>query len=149
MLRWLTLIVFLIGTTGCMNGGAQTTHPDADGLASYYADHLAGNTTASGEPYDPNARTAAHRTLPFGTRVRITRVDTGDKVIVRINDRGPQKRERIVDLSRRAAEALNMIEAGVVSVTLEVLDEGTASRKPGPALSLSPTTPSLSLTTSD
>lgn len=140
MLRYLTLIVLLLGFTGCTNGGWQTTHPDADGLASYYADHLAGNATASGEPYNPNARTAAHRTLPFGTRVRVTRVDTGDKVIVRINDRGPQQQERIVDLSRRAAEALNMIDAGVVSVTIEVLDEGAAARKPDTASLPSPTT---------
>lgn len=137
MLRWLILIVLLIGFTGCMNGGTETTHPDADGLASYYADHLAGNATASGEPYNPNARTAAHRTLPFGTRVRVTRVDTGDQVTVRINDRGPQQRERIVDLSRRAAEALNMIEAGVVSVTLDVLEEGSAAREPGTSFRLS------------
>lgn len=140
MLRWLMLIVLITGLTGCTNGESQTAHPDADGLASYYADDLAGNATASGEPYDPRSRTAAHRTLPFGTKVRVTRVDTGDQVTVRINDRGPQQRERIVDLSRRAADALNMIDAGVVSVTLEVLEEGAAAREPGPVLSPPPTT---------
>jgi len=92
------------------------------GRASYYHDSLAGNSTASGEPYDPRKRTAASRTLPFGTRLRVTRVDNGRSTLVRVNDRGPfGRRARILDLSRRAAEDLDMIRAGVVTIRAEVL----------------------------
>lgn len=93
------------------------------GKASYYADSLAGNPTASGEPYDPKKRTAAHRELPFGTRVRVVREDDDRSVVVRINDRGPNgNRKRIIDVSRAAAEELDMIRAGVIDVRLEILD---------------------------
>ncbi|HJL14151.1 MAG TPA: septal ring lytic transglycosylase RlpA family protein [Sandaracinaceae bacterium LLY-WYZ-13_1] len=93
------------------------------GLASYYADSLAGNPTASGEPYDPTALTAASRELPFGTRVRVVREDTGAAVVVRVNDRGPFGDDRrILDLSRAAAERLDMIRAGVVGVRAEILE---------------------------
>lgn len=92
------------------------------GEASYYHDSLAGNLTANGEIYDPQMRTAAHRTLPFGTVVRVVRQDTGDSVIVRVNDRGPfGKRSRILDLSRAAAEALNLLQRGVAQVRVEIL----------------------------
>jgi len=93
------------------------------GEATYYSDRLAGRPTASGERYDPSAMTAAHRTLPFGTLVKVVRQDDGRDVIVRINDRGPfARRERIIDLSRAAAERLNMISDGVVGVSVEVLE---------------------------
>ncbi|MEZ4295186.1 MAG: septal ring lytic transglycosylase RlpA family protein [Polyangiaceae bacterium] len=92
------------------------------GEASYYADSLAGRSTASGEPYDPKEMTAAHRTLPFGTRVEVTRESSGAKVIVRINDRGPfGKKTRILDLSRKAAESLGIVKAGVAKVKVRVL----------------------------
>jgi rare lipoprotein A len=92
------------------------------GRASYYHDSLAGNPTASGEPYDPRKRTAASRTLPFGTRLRVTRIDTGATTIVRVNDRGPfGDRRRILDLSRRAAEDLDMIRAGVIRIRAEII----------------------------
>jgi rare lipoprotein A len=93
------------------------------GKASYYAAYLEGRATASGQPYDPERLTASHRTLPFGTYVEVTRRFTGDSVTVMINDRGPQKEARILDLSRRAAEALNMIDAGVVEVAIEIVEE--------------------------
>jgi len=95
-----------------------------EGRASYYSDRLAGHRTASGEPYDPAALTAASRDLPLGTRVRVTRTDTGTSVEVRVNDRGPfGDHTRVLDLSRAAAEHLDMIRAGVVSVHVEVLDD--------------------------
>jgi rare lipoprotein A len=91
------------------------------GRASYYADSLAGNKTASGERYDPRELTAAHRKLRFGTVVDVTRSD-GRTVRVRINDRGPfAGKGRIIDLSRRAAEELGMIKDGVVDVTVTVV----------------------------
>lgn len=86
------------------------------GQASYYADRYHGRRTASGETYDRNALTAAHRSLPFGTRVRVTRLDNGRDTVVRINDRGPFVRGRVIDLSRRAAEELDMFGPGVVDV---------------------------------
>jgi len=93
------------------------------GKATYYADSLAGNSTASGEPYDPKLHSAAHRKLPFGTVVRVTRQDTGAVTYVRVNDRGPfGSRDRVIDLSRAAAEELEMLRAGVVPVRVEVLD---------------------------
>ena len=92
------------------------------GYASFYSDRLAGHATANGEAYDPTALTAAHRSLPFGTRVVVQRIDTGARVEVRINDRGPfAGARRVIDLSRAAAEAISMVRAGVVAVTVQVL----------------------------
>ena len=88
------------------------------GLASYYGQ---GEVTATGERFDPSGMTAAHRTLPFGTRVRVTRVDTGNSVVVRINDRGPFKPGRVIDLSEGAAENLGITGVGLAEVRLEVL----------------------------
>ncbi|KYF92543.1 hypothetical protein BE20_11490, partial [Sorangium cellulosum] len=90
------------------------------GRATYYADKFKGRATASGEPYNPRALTAAHRTLPFGALVDVVRRD-GRRVRVRINDRGPFKRGRIIDLSRRAAERIGLIHDGVTDVTLELI----------------------------
>jgi rare lipoprotein A len=91
-----------------------------DGKASYYSDRLAGRPTASGEAYDPRAFTAAHRTLAFGTMVDVTRPD-GRHVTVRINDRGPHQRGRVIDLSRRAAEQIGLVKDGVGVVSLRVV----------------------------
>jgi rare lipoprotein A len=90
---------------------------DERGNATYYANSLAGRRTASGERYDPRALTAAHKTLAFGTMVKVIRVDDGREVVVRINDRGPfAGDDRVIDLSRAAAEQLGMIRDGVVPV---------------------------------
>jgi rare lipoprotein A len=94
------------------------------GEASYYSDKLAGRSTASGEPYDPRAFTAAHRSLPFGTVVRVVRSEPPGVVYVRINDRGPFRRGRVLDLSRAAAESLEMMRAGVIPVSAEVVEYG-------------------------
>lgn len=95
------------------------------GAASFYADRFRGRLTANGERYDPNAYTAAHRSLPFGTVVRVVHESSGDWVLVRVNDRGPYgPGRRIVDLSRQAAQRLSMINDGVVRVRLEVLQLG-------------------------
>jgi rare lipoprotein A len=93
------------------------------GKATYYSNSLAGRKTASGEPYEPTVFSAAHRTLPFGTVVRVVRTDTNKYVYVRITDRGPfAGGNRIIDLSYVAAERLGMIRAGVVPVRVEVLE---------------------------
>jgi len=100
---------------------AQAAAPLACAEASYYADSLAGNSTASGEPYDPKKLTAAHRTLPFGTRLRVTREGHGE-VLVTVNDRGPFIDGRIIDLSRAAAEKIDMITAGIADVCIYRVD---------------------------
>ncbi len=95
------------------------------GEASYYGDSLAGHKTASGEPYRPSAFTAAHRKLPLGTVLRISRTDGSRVVYVRVNDRGPYgSKRRILDLSRAAAEELGMLRAGVLQVRAEVVAYG-------------------------
>jgi len=107
--------------TGTVDAKGAAPGATTNGLASYYADSLAGRKTASGEPYDPTELTAAHRTLPFGTVVEVTRED-GRSVVVRINDRGPfGNKKRIIDLSRRAAEEVGLIRAGVAPVTVRVV----------------------------
>jgi peptidoglycan lytic transglycosylase len=92
------------------------------GEATYYADSLAGNATASGEPYRPESFTAAHRTLPFGTILRVKRTDNGRVTYVKVNDRGPFGVGRVIDLSRAAARELDMLRSGVVPVRVEVLE---------------------------
>jgi len=88
------------------------------GLASWYALR---SRTACGEKMNPGAMTAAHRTLPCGTRIKVTHRSTGRSVIVRVNDRGPFKRGRVVDLSRGAARHIGMIHSGVAPVSLQVI----------------------------
>lgn len=116
---------------GC--GGPSTELRDGrvgaveDGKASYYAAHLAGHRTASGERYNPAALTAAHPVLPFGVFVRVTRVDDDHaSVVVRINDRCAGGR-KIIDLSQAAARALGMLRAGVVAVHVQVVSRAEAS----------------------
>ena len=91
-----------------------------EGEASYYSDELDGNKTASGEIYDKNALTAAHRSLPFGTRVMVTYLKTGKSVAVVINDRGPHAKNRIIDLSGAAAHKIGLTKAGHGKVRLEI-----------------------------
>lgn len=92
--------------------------PLAQGMASWYGPRFHGRRTASGERYDMHALTAAHKTLPFGTRLRVRSVHTGKEVVVRVNDRGPYKQQRIIDLSRAAMVALGTLERGVTEVEL-------------------------------
>jgi rare lipoprotein A len=106
----------MFGTASPSEGGAVQR-----GYATYYARRFTGLRTANGERYDPRALTAAHRTLPFGTAVEVRRAD-GRRVVVRVNDRGPYAgAQRIIDLSRRAAEELGMIEEGKIMVELRIL----------------------------
>jgi rare lipoprotein A len=100
------------------------------GSASYYSDAFAGRRTASGATYEPRGMTAAHRSLPFGTVLRVVRGDGTRSVYVRVTDRGPYgPKGRILDLSRAAAEQLGMMRAGVVKIKLEVVEYGPP-RKP-------------------
>jgi rare lipoprotein A len=88
------------------------------GKASWYGPGFQGKRTASGERFDMNALTAAHRTLPFGTRVRVRNLRNGREVVVRVNDRGPNVNDRIIDLSKAAAAALDLVQAGEGPVVL-------------------------------
>lgn len=123
--------------TACGHGATPTREPEdrrfhanpglrQRGLASYYSNRLAGRPTASGQPYRPEGLTAAHRFLPLGTWVKVTRVGDderlrGPSVTVRVNDRGPFGKRRILDLSLAAARALGMLRVGVAKVEVEVV----------------------------
>jgi rare lipoprotein A len=106
-------ILVIIALTSCSKKIIET------GKASYYADKFVGRPTASGETFSQKKRTAAHPTLPFGTKVKVTNLTTGKTVKVRINDRGPFVAGRIIDLSRKAASKIGMLESGVASVKLK------------------------------
>lgn len=125
------LCMFTIAADPAAAGPADADSP-ADperGIASWYGGKFHGRLTANGEIFDTNKLTAAHRTLPFGTHVKVTSLNTGKSVIVRINDRGPFLHGRIIDLSQAAAMKIGMLESGTAPVTVEVLT-GT---EPSPA----------------
>jgi rare lipoprotein A len=100
------------------------------GLASFYADKFDGRITASGEIFNQNKMTAAHRTLPFGTKVRVTRIDNKKSVVVTVNDRGPFVNNRVIDLSKAAAKKLDFISSGVTRVRIEVISLGKTGNSP-------------------
>jgi rare lipoprotein A len=131
-----TRVLSLLVLGGALLAGENTRSPDTTdqgpspnanaelevGVASYYAHKYHGRTTANGEMFDMHALTAAHLTYRFGTRVKVTHMENGRSVIVRINDRGPFVKGRVIDLSLAAAEELDMIESGLARVSLEILD---------------------------
>lgn len=92
------------------------------GKASYYGDKYDGRKTASGEVFDQDELTAAHRTLPFGTKCKVTNLKNGKSVEVKINDRGPFIKNRVIDLSKAAAKKIDMIKEGVVEVEVTILE---------------------------
>jgi rare lipoprotein A len=118
----LALAVLALAWAGC---AASVPPPGASsvrvGVASYYGSEFAGRPTASGERYDPARLTAAHRSLPFGTRVRVFNLENGRSVVVRVNDRGPRRSDRILDVSYRAAKRLGFSGAGLARVRIEPL----------------------------
>jgi rare lipoprotein A len=119
------MIVFVVAVSSffssIQNVQAQTGEK-LTGKASYYADRYHGRTTANGEKLDNNALTAAHPSLPFGTMVRVTNPKNGKSVDVRITDRGPYSKSRLIDLTKAAAKAIGMIRAGVARVEVEILE---------------------------
>ncbi|WP_462381485.1 septal ring lytic transglycosylase RlpA family protein [Pseudomonas sp. Marseille-QA0892] len=122
---FLTSSLFVLALlSGCVGQPSGTVDPHgytAVGQASWYGRNHHGKRTASGERFNQNSLTAAHRTLPFGTELRVTNLSNDRSVIVRINDRGPYGRGRIIDVSRKAAEALGMVSTGTARVRLESL----------------------------
>lgn len=124
--RGRTLALALPLAAALLAGGCAATRPPAGttgevGMASYYSAAFHNGRTASGERYSKYAMTAAHRTLPFGTRVRVTHLGNGRHVVVRINDRGPFTRGRVIDLSYAAARKLGMVRDGVAKVRIDPL----------------------------
>lgn len=103
------------------NGGQPRLGPELErGLASFYGSFFQGKPTASGEPFDVNKMTAAHKTLPMQTMVQVTDMDTGNSIVVRINDRGPFVAGRVIDLSQGAAQQLGIIQRGIANVSLRL-----------------------------
>lgn len=123
------MFLALVLTGLCILSFAQSQQ----GKASFYADKFEGRPTANGETYRHKKLTAAHKTLPFGTRVRVTNLANQKQVEVIVNDRGPYAEGRVIDLSKSAAEALGFVQQGLADVSIEVLDAGDGkSSLPGP-----------------
>lgn len=133
LLSWIAAVAAL-SVLGCSSGPAtRTRYPNValtqvagfseTGLASWYGEPYHGRPTASGETYDMHGRTGAHRTLPLGTRVRVTSLENGRSATARINDRGPFVDGRIIDVSLTLAKELGMVANGTMRVRIEALDE--------------------------
>jgi len=118
LLKWAVVIFLLYFSIGFLYDRYGRV-----GFASWYGDGFKGEKTASGEVYDPDKLTAAHRRLTFGTLLKVTNLSNRCQVIVRINDRGPHKRGRIIDLSRAASMKLGMSKNGVTKVRIEVVSK--------------------------
>ncbi len=114
--RTATLFILFIGMTPLLQAYEE------EGIASWYGPAFQGNKTANGEIFDTEKLTAAHKTLPFGTVVKVTNLNNGQTVMVRINDRGPYVDGRVIDLSRKGAEAIGMISSGTAPVRVETVD---------------------------
>ncbi|HEY4242622.1 MAG TPA: septal ring lytic transglycosylase RlpA family protein [Kofleriaceae bacterium] len=124
----ITAVVLLSACASPQKSSARTAHTGnvQYGNATWYGKEAQGGPTASGERFDRHQYTAAHRTLPLGTIVKVTNQRNGRSIEVRINDRGPYAKGRVIDLSEAAARVLGMIDAGVVPVEIEVVT------RPGP-----------------
>ena len=124
MKKWVFILIGLLA----LKASAQVQ----TGKASFYADRFEGTPTANGEKYKASKLTAAHKTLPFGTKVKVTNLANNESVVVTINDRGPFVAGRIIDVSKAAAEKLNFFNQGTAEVKLEIVDatDGTGDTQP-------------------
>jgi rare lipoprotein A len=120
--RWRALAAVALAVLVIQGCASTAGRPLQTGIASWYGPGFDGKKTASGEIFNRRALTAAHKTLPFDTRVRVVNLENGKSVVVRINDRGPFVGNRIIDLSERAAREIDMIRSGTARVRLELLD---------------------------
>ncbi len=122
---WRTLSALALFTllAGCASHDIDPRGYDETGTASYYGSRHHGKRTASGEAFDQHGLTAAHRSLPFGTKVLVTNLKNDRSVVVRINDRGPHTRGRLIDLSRAAAQRLDMLRSGTARVRVQSLND--------------------------
>ncbi len=118
----ISLFMFAVGcTTVQQNDSSHWLGFTESGVASFYADKYQSRKTASGEPYRHELNTAAHRTLPFGSNVKVTNISNSKSVVVRINDRGPFVKGRIIDLSKSAFDAIGNTYSGLIEVEIEVI----------------------------
>lgn len=126
MAAQLSFLLFLIVLSGCSTLGpgveAERAGYTESGLASFYADKHVNKKTANGERYRHDLKTAAHKKLAFGSKVKVTNVNNGKSVVVRINDRGPFIRGRIIDLSKSAFSSIGSTSAGIIKVKIEVME---------------------------
>jgi rare lipoprotein A len=125
-LNYLAISLASIAISAC--GSSKSTFTQS-GQGSYYADKFDGRRTASGDTYRPGQLTAAHNTLPFGTKLKVTNTRNGHSVKVVVNDRGPHAKGRIVDVSKRAARKLDLLDAGVAPMQIKVVRMGPTARK--------------------
>lgn len=123
MWRPLSALALFTLLVGCASHDIDPRGYDETGTASFYGSRHHGKRTASGEPFNQHGLTAAHRTLPFGTRVLVTNLKNDRSVVVRINDRGPHTRGRLIDLSKAAAQQLDMICSGTARVRVQSLSD--------------------------
>lgn len=118
--------IFAFTTADHASANAQSTREEF-GKCGYYADALQGRKTASGEIYDKSLLTCSHKSLPFGTNIRVTRLDNGKSVLVRVNDRGPFIEGYVVDLSRKAAASIGLLRDGVTKVKVQIVETANSS----------------------
>lgn len=116
-----SLLAVILLSAGVEAKAGASVGQTQSGIASYYHDRFQGRKTASGARYNKNALSAAHKTLPLGTKVEVTDARTGKRVVVRINDRGPFVKGRVIDLSRAAARKIGLIKKGLTRVKVKVL----------------------------
>lgn len=133
LVRWLVrgfcaaALMVLVGCSstpkqgGYTSGGSASGHRES-GMASYYGNEFSGRKTTNGERFDQAKLTAAHRTLPFGTHVKVTNTQNGRSVVVRVNDRGPFAKGRVIDLSSSAFKSIAYLGAGVIPVNIQAID---------------------------
>lgn len=114
------LSLFLL--PGISEAKANQETPQLTGISSYYGETHHGRKTASGEVFNMHAHTAAHRTLPLGSRIQVTNLSNGKRITLRVNDRGPYTKGRILDVSQGAAKALGMLKSGTAKVHIQLLD---------------------------
>lgn len=117
----LIIVVLITGAVSVQEDSTASSEESVVGWCSYVSSVLHGTPTASGEVYDETELTAAHRSYPFGTRLRVTNLSNDEEVVVRVNDRGPYRPNRILDVSLRAARELEFVEEGVTKVEIRVL----------------------------
>jgi rare lipoprotein A len=118
--KHLGVVIVIISLASVWNFGIATAQTAEEGIANFYSDKFQGRKTASGAVYDKNKLTASHKTLPFGTKVRVTNLDNGKSVVVAVNDRMKRSNPAVIDVTRRAAQELGFAKTGKAKVKLEV-----------------------------
>ncbi|UFH33322.1 septal ring lytic transglycosylase RlpA family protein [Chryseobacterium sp. C-71] len=122
MKRFILVIIMMISTLGIYSFKNDAEDAKKTSYASYYHDKFNGRKTASGEIFNNSKLTAAHRTLPFGTEIKVTNLNNGEEVIVTINDRGPFHSSRALDMSKAAFDEIGGIQKGIIPVEYEIVD---------------------------